>query len=390
MKSCGFLSIVFVVFVFAMPHMAFAQQVTEQFKKPMPKVEFMPAAEFEAQTDLITEKMPDDLALSYSMRVPKNWKASGGVGAYNITVGNKVLTELKTFFGPPSVTAERSKLVIDAVGLDYGMTAEQWFMQYLLANGYNLQGLEVYDKDNAEALYVLIDNNISYAVRSVARMNGKRVLFAQHYIPVERWHDEKVMQAQMLDSFRPINDVEVHVEEMESFQFLDIAEFQYPTTWTLRALPIRSIDRMKVEIIKTAVVETSDGKPQTRLDGQIDVEMASIFASDTLEEEIEKFRSALADKGLVLGDVIEIRDDFLLGDRFDFVDTQVYKVTDVDAKLIEHELWVTIMAAGDYYYFVTLFTPSRDHDYFLWGRNVETYKLITSLIEPKGDTVADP
>lgn len=366
------------------PSLVFAQQITEQFEKPMPKVEFMPKAEFEERTNLILEESEEDLSLSFSLRVDKDWVESGQGGVGDIVLGRNVLKELKKFFGPPSLTV-RSKLVIEAVGLEYDMTIEQWFSQYLLSNGYSLQGLEVYDNDNAEALYVLLDQDISYAVRSVARVNGRHVLFAQYFVPVERWHDEKVMQAQTLDSFRLGTEVKEHVEEMETYKFLDISEFKYPVTWKLRALPVRSIDRMKVELLKLAEVEGSDGKMRNRLDGQIDVEMVSIYASDTLEEEFERFREALAEKGMVLGDVIEQRDDFLLGEQYDFVDTQVYKVTSAAARLIDHELWVTIMSSGEYYYFVTLFTPARDQNFFLWARNAETYKLVTSLIKPQQD-----
>lgn len=364
------------------PSEAQAQKVTEQFKKAMPKVELMPEAEFKKATEVFKQDYPDDSALNFEIRIPDGWTESTKGNISNVEVRDKVMGELRKFYGPPSLS-ERSRLVIEAAGLDFDMTAEHWFIQYLLENGYNLQGLRTINNDKAEAAYVFIENGFSYVVRSMAVINGKRILFAQYFVPVERWHEEKALAAGILNSFKVTKPVEVFVEDMEEYQFLDLATFKYPTSWDLRALPVRSIDRMRVELNNVSKIEDDYGKQHASLNGQIDVELVSIFASETLEEEIDRFRNELAERGMVLGEVIEARDDFLLGDKFDFVDTQVYRVTNEQSHLLEHELWMTIMSSEEYYYFVTLFTPSRDKDYFTWARNAETYKLVVSLINPQ-------
>ena len=259
----------------------------------------------------------------------------------------------------------------------------------LLANGYNIRGLEATTPYQADALYVYIKDSISYVAHSRAIVNGTKVLFAQYHVPVDRYHEEKVDMTHVIKSFAIKKRIEETVEDMEKYQFLDIAEFQYPVSWKLRSLPIRSIDRMKVELFNIRSIETGwYGKSDTRLDGQIDVNLVSIFASETLEEEFDLFKGEVENKGLTMGEVLEERDDFLFTDDFDFVDTKVYSVTGQEGNMVEHELWVTIMLAGEYYYFVTLFTPSRDHDYFLWARNVESYKLVTRNLRPQEDILS--
>lgn len=371
--------------VVVLPQHASGQKMTEQFNKPMPEVELLPKAEFEAQTEVFEREFKDDPALNFKMRMPKGWTESTKGGLGNIEVREKVKVELHKFFGPPSLS-ERSRLVIDAVGLDFDMTAQQWMIQYLLENGYNLQGLNSKSSEHAEAAYVFIENSVSFVVRSVAYVNGKRIVFAQYFVPVERWHEEKALATGVLQSFKLTNEVDEFVEEMDEYQFLDLATFQYPASWKLRALPVRSIDRMRIELNNISVIEDDYGKQYTSLDGQMDIELVSIFASEALEEEIDRFRKELAGRGMTLGEVIEMRDDFLLGDKFDFVDTQVYRVTNQQSEALEHELWLTIMSAGEYYYFVSLFTPSRDKDYFMWARNAEAYKLVVSLINPNPAT----
>ncbi len=365
-----------------------AQDIKDQFTAPMPEIEMTPISEFKKnsfEAELDSARAPE---LSFFIRIPDGWTDTTKAGI-DTQIGQKVLNELKNFYGPANLYAPRSHVTVEAIELEYDVTAERWFIQYLLANGYNINGLEALDNKKADALYVFINNGVSYAVRARAIVNGKKVLLAQYQVPVERYQEEKVHMEHVLNSFDVKKFIKEYVEEMSKYQFLDIAEFEYPVSWKLRSLPIRSIDRMKVELFNIREIETGwYGDKEARLDGQIDINLVSIYSSETLEDEFEKFKAEIEEKGLSMGDVLEERDDFLFTENYDFVDTKVYSVAGLEANMIEHELWVTIMLADEYYYFVTLFTPSRDHDYFLWARNVESYKLVTRNLQPQEDLLS--
>ncbi|MCB1720179.1 MAG: hypothetical protein KDI11_00300, partial [Alphaproteobacteria bacterium] len=363
-------------------HSAFAQKVMEQYRKPMPEFDLLSSSEFTEKTDPFVLNTFEDPALNFKIRIPKEWKNMTKGRPEDFSVTNKIMGEIVRFYGPPDLHSERSYLTVEAMSMDYSMTVEQWLMQFFLSSSYNVQGLTVHDDTHAEALYVFIKNKVSYAVRASVYTNGKHVMYAQYVVPIERWHDEKVMQKMVLDSFGSITPVKEYIEEMQRYQFLDLAEFMYPVSWELKALPIRTIDRMKVLLLNTHYIHDGSHTGKIRLDGQIGIDLVSIYASESLEDELNYYKEDIAEKGLVMGDVIEDRNEFLLGDRYDFVDTQVFKATDKSEKVIEHELWLTIMSAGDYYYFISLFTPSRDDDYFKWARNVETYKLVVNEITP--------
>lgn len=363
-------------------HGAFAQKMLEQFSKTMPEFEVWQEDAFLKSSDRLVVDSFDDPALNFEMRVPKGWTNVTKGGFDNISIKNKIMAEITHFYGPPDLSSARSYLNVEAMSMDYYMTVEQWLMQYLLVNSYNLQGFTVHDDKHAEALYVFIKDNISYAARAVAWENGKNILYVQYVVPIERWHDEKIMQKMVLDSFKSTTPIKEYVEEMKNYMFLDLAEFIYPASWEIRAMPIRTIDRMNILLFRGQRIDDGRRRGKIILDGQIDVNLVSIYASETLEDEINYFKNDLAEKGLIMRDIIESRDDFLLGDRFDFVDTQVYKAADQGAKVIQYELWLTVMASGEYYYFISLFTPSRDEDYFKWARNVETYKLVVNEMKP--------
>lgn len=365
---------------------AMAQKVAEQYKKPMPDIARIPTDQFAAESTLYSEGTEDNPALAYEIRLPKNWQQSQSAQLGSLSANSTLLGEIGKFYGPPSMDG-RSRVEIQANTLEYKMTAEQWMIQFLLSSGYNAQGFKVYDNNTAEAVYVLIEDNLSYIVRGLARFNGKQVLFVQYFMPIERWADEKVLQATVVDSFKLKNKIDEYPEAMEKYEFLDLAALQYPVSWKLYAYPISSIDRMKISL--SNVTKIDDGKDgQTRLDGKIDLEMISIYEIESLDKEIAKQEEALKATGLVLGDVIETHDNFILNPDYDFVSTRVFEMSGANSKHKGYEYWMTVISAGDYYYFLTLLTASRDNDYPLWVHNVETYKLIAGLIEPSLNSAA--
>lgn len=386
-KSVFILALVFGLFSIAD---SYAQETTikDKFSKPLAKLEMTPITDFVGQSFPVEFKSAKAPALDFSIRVPKGWTDTTKANL-DSDIGQKVLSELKSYYGPANLYAPRSRITVEAVELDFDITAERWFIQHLLANGYNIRGLEARNDRQADALYVYLQGAESFGVRARAIVNGKMVIIAKYAVPLGRYHEEKVQMEHVIRSYKEREEIHEFVEDLERYLFLDIAEFKYPVSWKLRALPIRSIDRMKVELFNIRKIETGwYGETESRLDGQIDINLVSIYSSETLEEEFEYFQREIDEKGLSMGAIVEERDDFLFTENFDFVDTKVYDVTGVTANMFEHELWVTIMLAGEYYYFVTLFTPSRNHDYFLWARNVEAYKLVVGQLKPQEDLLS--
>ena len=362
--------------VFASANLVQAQEIKEQFSKPMPEIKIEGQEEFNKTGQEVADTFFDDVTLSFKIKLPESWTEISKRGRAKISVtGGNVLGELRTFYGPPQLDG-RSRLEIEAATLTYTMTSEQWMIQHLLAHGYNIQGLNIIDKRKAEALYVFIEDDVSYAARAVAYLNGKYVLFAQHFVPIDRWHTEKVEQAMIMNSFEILKPIDIFVENMLSYNFLDVAEFQFPESWTLRSSPIRSIDRMKVDLLNTSVLNVGYSGPQTRLDGKIYVVASSIYASENLEDEIDKFKKELAEDKIRFGEPIAYVDDIKMSENIDFAETQIFEAIDENNRFREYELWQTIIGAGEYYYLVVLFTPSRDQDYFVWARNTETYKIV--------------
>ncbi len=359
---------------------AVAQKLLEDYKKPLPNITFFSETEFNVKTDRHSDVPYGDKSLSYQMRIPKGWITSKARGLSNFAGSSKIMGEVARFYGPPRLDF-RSYFTLEVVNLEYQITAEQWFFQYLMDRGHSIQGMQSFGNSKSEALYVVLGMETSYAVRGIAFINGKRIVLAQYFIPLNYWEDERQMQAQVIDSFNLTNLDKGSIEEFLKYDFLDIASLEYPESWTLKKLPLRSIDRMGAKILNVSTKGYEDNQVQA-LEGRIDVDLVSYYEAESLESEIKIFKANLEKEGLSIHSLIETKEDYIFHDDINFAKTDVFKTENIMQNLLNYELWITIMGAGEYYYFLTLLTPSREDDYNIWVRNTQAYKVVVERFKP--------
>jgi hypothetical protein len=368
------------VFILSFASTVSAQAILKIFDKEMPQFDALSEEEFLAATNAESETPVGARGLAFDVRIPKDWMKADDVSLGSLIISDKILSNLARYFGPVT-TGTRHQMLVQVVGVDHQMTAKQWFVRYILENGYTVEGVTVYDDRRAEGLYIFVEDNISYVVRSVVQINGKNVVFVQHFLPIEEWHDNKVMQAQVLTSFALQRSSDEDIEEMKGFTFLDIATFQYPESWRLKANNIRSVDRMKAEILNLREKTVGLDSVQS-LSGRIGFNLISIFATDGIDEEIEKFKLGLAEKDLYVQEDMGDYTDFVFNDPEFVAETYVFKIVDKHRGLQEYEYWITVMGHGDYYYFVTMLTPARENDFLKWSRNTQAYKIVAKKFKP--------
>jgi hypothetical protein len=357
-----------------------AQMNMNDFKKPMPKLELTPQEAFLKKTRLYTEKPMDDPTLTYRIRLPLGWEKAQDKGMGTLGTASKIFGEIARFYGPLTPMIERSRFTVEVSQLEYRVTAEQWLLQHLLSNGFTIQGLRTYSGDKVEALFVFIERDISFAVRAVAQISGQRIVLAQYLLPMEKWHEEKGMQEQVMATFALDQAKEESIEKMLRYQFLDVAQIQYPESWTLRSGALKSIDRMDVEILNIAAKPEEERK--SYLNGKITASLVSGYVAGSLDGEIRRVRRSYEDQGLVFGEEVPTTLEFQFHDLFEFAGVKAYKAGYNKNRMINYEVWIASGLAGDYYYFVSLLSPSREQDYFLWSRNTQTFKLFLSQITP--------
>ena len=158
--------------------------------------------------------------------------------------------------------------------------------------------------------------------------------------------------------------------------FLDVAEMKYPESWYLKDPNTRSVDEMSVRLVNLNEINV--------LNGKIDVNIISTYSEQKLNERYEWHKKEIEKTGLEIRGLIGKEEDkFEFHPEMDFAFVDTYAAQNKVPYIINYELWIAVMAGEGYFYYVTLLTPSRDDEFFVWSRNVEAFKILVKNIGPQ-------
>ncbi len=367
------------VMCFACSPSVFAQKIVDALKKPMPELPVMPEEDFLKQSTLHKEIPFGEDRLAYSVSLPKNWTKDEDGALSNFSFSNKVLGEIDRFYGPSRV-GQRSYFSVQTVGLEYKLTAEQWLIIHVLENGYTLEGMRVIDDKRVEVIYVLIDRDITYVASAVAQISGANVLFSQYVVPVSNWAEEAAVSQRVIDSFKVKFISDSFVEQMTPYQFLDVAEIQYPNSWEIRTKLLRSVDIMSVTLLN--VKRKNDFSQTKLLRGKMEVYVMSDYIVEDIDDQVDLFIEQANTSQLVIQEEFADYEDFVVDEDIEVIQVKAYDALDQSRTVSSYEYWLAVLTSGDYFYFLSLLTPSRDSDYYDWARNTQTFRILVKSTRP--------
>lgn len=373
------------------PQYAFAQvdnkvDIFERLKKPMPEIPLPSYDKFVDATKPVAKKPYDEDVLAYSMRIPKDWTVGEDKTSTNFVLSKKLFLELSSYYGPPTISG-RSRIVIEALNMEGNLTAEQWYIKYILEGGYTTEGLVVHNTNKVESLMVVMEKDFSYYLRSLIMINGDKIIMVKYFVPMHYFKEQAVMQAMAISSFQMNHPMKRQYGETSFYRFLDIAEIKYPSDWKVYAKPVRNLERLKVTVLNTRKIG-NNYNPETKkmgtmaTEGKLDVTIISSAVNNTLIEEITEYKEQIESEGMLIGERLSEDYNFTYSDKIDFALTEVYQGLDSADNLSEYEFWFTVLVGGNYYYFIMLLTPSRNDMFGIWAENIENYKLIVSNFKP--------
>lgn len=349
---------------------AYTSKIQELFDAEMPKYKDIPEEEFKEQTYLHSDTPFGDKSMAYEIRLPNGWAEPEDRILSNYNLSSRLLGQIALFYSPPRLESVRSKFQIQALRLEYEITAEQWMLQHVLENGLTLEGLETYNEDKVGSLHVYLDEGETFVVRSIAQINGKRMIFVQYIVPASQWNKEAPIIQKSLETFKLVNPDNSMIEDMDAHLILDLAKFMYPASWVLDTQPVRNIERIHVAI------NNYNKRQKKFLDGQIRADLVSAHIADDLEEQLDIIKQDFRRRGLVVGELMYTIEDYEFTEDVQFGFVDVYEATDTSNNSIGYEVWVGVLALNGYYGFVSLMSPSRDSEFFTWARNVSAFEIV--------------
>jgi hypothetical protein len=370
---------------------AFALGIDLKKIPPLKEQPLLPEAQFAAKTKEVKEVEPyADPLLSYSFRVPKGW------------TDNVQQRPVKEELAPPKLSGtvpdilgryiaapknfERSRVAVEAQQMTYEISALNWFVNFILENGFSLTAITEKSAREIEALYVAVEEDKTFVVRTRVIINGPRLILVRHHLPQENYEEEKVEQAQIVKSFTLLNPSKDRIEKQLTYGFLDQSYFNYPESWTLKERSILSIERMSALLYQSSMDEKI-----TVLDGHIKVDVVSRLLGTTLPQEVENFRKDFKVPGYKIGALIEDI-PYKFNASIESGKGQAYKlVPDDPVRMKEYEVIVSIMQGKDFYYITSMITPSRDQNFYAWARNMEAIRIVNETLRRDAVTMeVDP
>ncbi len=341
----------------------------------------MPQEEFESKTKLFQDKPGGDSFLSYVLRIPSDWQqvrvndGSKVLPDSSIDEGKKssLLSEIARFYGPSLLDAQ-SHFVLQSSELKHDITARNWFMNYILQNGYTLQFMTEISENKIEAIYFQLEKDTAYISRAIAEMNGSRMILAMYSIPETRFQEERTMQANVLRSFKFLTPQKAAIEARRTYSFLNLLRFDYPESWRLLAPNIYSVDSMDARIINSP--------DESIPNGEIDIRIVSTELDTTLAQEIKGVQESVKKRGLAVGKLIEEPHKYKFNDHIYFSRVEVYETSDSEGAFIDHEYWICVLVEDRYFYIVTMLTPARTIDFYNWATNTEAFETVIETLRP--------
>lgn len=370
-----FIVLMFLVVVNASPVMAQAPKIKDVFDKNVPTFDPIDREEFDAMSTEIHATPGGDPDLSFKVSIPKDWDSSQNLQQNNISLSHHLLTEIISYKSKPRLEIPRSFFTIRALELEQDITADQWFFRHVLSNAYNLEGISVVHDRRLEALYVEVDMENTFVVYTLVMVNGAKLIVVDYKIPAEKWGEMRGFVQKSLRGFTLLNQDDRIIGDMLDYQFLDISTVSYPQDWELKAIPIRSIDRMQIQVNS---ILKSDQKETIK--GQVDVMLVSNYSMESLRSEISNIQAELRKKGFLIGDEIDEYEDARYHEDVEFGFVKIYEATNAKTNLLKYEIWTAVLALENYFYFLTLTTPHRDTDYFVWSQNTGAFQAMLQRV----------
>lgn len=332
---------------------------------------------FVALTTLKKDVPMDDKSMSYEVRMPKAWTQNTDVSTGTLShISDRVLGEIARYYSPSDLYTI-SRFTITAMQFENQISAKNWFLNYVMSNGFVLQGMKVYSDDEVEGLYVLIEKDTSYSVRTKAVINGPRMFLISYYVPYQNWAKDpqvRAMQERTVASFRFTSPEARDFDLTKEFRFLNYVEFKYPSSWNIFAPNIFSTEGM--------VAKVSNTPRGNVLEGEINVKIVSTESDRTISEEIRDLKSQLRSSGFKVSEVIENDREYQFDPSIYFSRVEQYKAVGLNDNILEHEYWVAVLVEDSYFYIVTLLTPGRLTNFYTWAINSEAFDTVVQSIGP--------
>ena len=363
------------------PAIGHAAGTTTKYTSDLPGAEVMTVAGFEKITTLKQVKPFADHSFSYSIRIPNQWEDTGNIlrndRDQGLTYGS-----IAEYTGPQSFGIS-PRIEVQIFELKNAIGAFHWLYDYLIGSGVSVEAIEYLDWDRAQALYVVFERGASFKVRSKVVLSGSKIVQISYLIPVSNWVGEKDLQAHLIDHFGIMDVPDEPVEPIRNFEIFNVINFSFFESWRFSAGKVTNVQDIQFNFTHESDRPKEPNDRFLHIDGNLNVRLLGLDLNPNLAEILDGITKKAEASGYDLGAVIESVSTFAPKNGVEVIGIESYQLLDRSGTRIDHELWVAILKSAEYYYILSLDTPSREGKYLEWAHNIAALKILVESIVPQ-------
>lgn len=373
----------------ALAVMPLSAALAEDKLMPLPEIQSLDINTFVSQANEIEKTYEKDGDIGFKVQIPNSFVERSE---------DKLKTYLKDgyLYGDiyradgPMVQDVYPYFQVKSVELQREISAKNWLISNILANGDTLRAIESDEKGHEfEALYVRLDRlGNTEVVRAKGKLHGARLMLAEYVVPIMVWESQKDYQTYAIKSFELLNnDPSGTVEPRHSFSFLDSFSMVYPASWRIKRedtdienqidLVFESAEETNIIFANIEITLIADQSLKDKLDrSRYPVDMPLL---------VKEKKQKISNMGFLIDPVIEQKNyDLTFGHQLQI--TEAYplhrKITDYVTHRkspVTHEFWITAIK-GDpdvgKNYIVSMIAPARNESMYEWALAAKAYEIM--------------
>lgn len=372
----------------------------QQFRRenknlPMPDGTDIPPDVLKERTQIFQTVPFGDNELAYEMRLPTNWGQSrftqyGSPGKEKY----EILTNIDRFFGP-AIEDVRPFVWLEVERLQRLTTSELYLNAYFIKRGITPETMKVHDGHRAEALYLETRDYNTYVMRTLAVVNGDRLVLVTFGVPIAAYKTYRDLIGMTLTSYRPLQKIERGLEPVNKYKLLNVLTFDYPKRWIIRNENRKTSINPSVEFVLPTELNLTASEIRDQLNGVIIVNAwrhTPDYSRTVLEQSIVK---RLKQSRIEMQDVLQaekqlpstvpglkITQTVYVG----LIDsttptTEEFGIIQDRSSFPRQEIWVTTYENANYTAAVTLVSWPQTKNYQNWSYNVISYQAILDSLK---------
>lgn len=356
---------------------SYAQTIMKSYSEVSHEVK-MTKEDYLKASDPYEFDIPGHQILKYTYRLPQNWERLSKIEEPE-EFSKKVETPIVRYVGLPNMLA-RNSFEVNVIELAREIDLSHWYSRHLTQKGYALAQLSYFpERKRVEAMSVRTELGVAYVVRSVALINGDKVIMAEYHVPDPFWNDNKDEAIWTISHFNLVYKDDRTIEPRKEMAILDIVQFVYPASWQAKMEKITVVDELNT------ILSSYDGRGV--LDGRIDTYFLASHVGGTREQNLETYKNRYTeDVKFSIGDHIESIDINGFHSSINAGRVDVYKGMTADGRSeTGHEIWFAILETDTYDGYVFMNTIDREYDFLTWSKNQMSFKIIVESLSLQGE-----